>query len=87
MSALEKKWKKDDKKIRKQYAEMQNVVETGEPAISFYMFSSYFLSNTVRKRYWAAGQSFTGSLKAPFKPKPTSVCALQEVILCLQKNR
>jgi len=66
---------------------MQNVAETGEPAISLYTFSRYFLSYTVRKRYWAAEESVIGGLKAPFKPKPASVCALQEVILHLQKNR
>lgn len=65
---------------------MQSAAYSRQPVISLYMFSSYFLSYTVRKRYWAAWQSFRESLKAPFKPKPATVCTLQEVILYLQKN-
>lgn len=55
--------------MRKQYTEIETVLETGERAISFYMFSSYFLSYTVRKRHWTAGQIFIGSLKATLKRK------------------
>lgn len=58
-----------------------------ESEISIYMFSSYFFSYIVRRRYWASGKSFIGSLKALFKSKPGRFCAQQEVFFHLQKNR
>lgn len=74
-----KKWGNNIQKCR--------ILWRQESALSIYMFSSYSFSFTVRKRYGASGESFIGTLKAPFKHKPGSVCAEREVVVHLQKNR
>lgn len=65
---------------------MQKVVETGVCNFHLHVFK-LFLQLYCKKEIFGIRKKIIGSLKAPFKFKLGSVCAQQEVVVHLQKNR